>query len=204
MPSRWPIPRLHLPVRFGSAPTPATSGPAPTEPTATDGPEPDADLLRVLEAVTVLCDRVVDALEADRAERAALVAALHRLGSGPAAEPITPGGLPPLAATERVLGGTIGPVEAEPRSVDDTTLRQSDAEPEPPTEVEVRSGLEDRWVDGFEVCETVHDEAGIRFRLRRLVDRVVLPDLFTERDVRRRAGNGDGTSPPRVRRWSPF
>lgn len=144
MPSRWPIPRLHLPVRFGSAPTPATSGPAPTEPTATDGPEPDADLLRVLEAVTVLCDRVVDALEADRAERAALVAALHRLG------------------------------------------------------------LEDRWVDGFEVCETVHDEAGIRFRLRRLVDRVVLPDLFTERDVRRRAGNGDGTSPPRVRRWSPF
>ena len=70
--------------------------------------------------------------------------------------------------------------------------------------VEVRGGLDDRWVDGFEVCETVRDEHGVRYRIRRLVDRVVLPDLFTEQDVRRPVRTAEEPGPTRVRRWSPF
>jgi len=196
MPPSWPIPRIPGLRRPG------------TDPARTPPPDPagerEAELIRALEAVTALCNRVVDALDADRAERAALVAALGRI-----ADVVDAGRVdsrddrPAVEVTERILGGTIGPVTSATDPERNGTLPPS-VDAEPPAAVEVRSGLEDRWVDGFEVCETVNDDQGIRYRIRRLVDRVVLPDLFTEHDVRRRATGDPESAAPRTRRWSPF
>lgn len=193
MPPSWPIPRIPGLRRAGA------------DPARTPAPDPasdrEAELVRALEAVTALCGRVVDALEADRTERAALVAALGRI-----ADVVDARGddtRPAVEVTERILGGTIGPVTDVEDPARNGTV-PSTAESAPSAAVEVRSGLEDRWVDGFEVCETVNDDQGIRYRIRRLVDRVVLPDLFTENDVRQRAGRDAEPPAPRVRRWSPF
>jgi hypothetical protein len=49
-------------------------------------------------------------------------------------------------------------------------------------EVHLRFG--DRWIDGFQIEETVRDGAQTRFRLRRRVDGWVLPELFDEHEVR--------------------
>jgi len=196
MPPSWPIPRIPGLRRPG------------TDPARTPPPDPasdrEAELVRALEAVTALCNRVVDALEADRAERADLTVALDRLADAVAARRVDPrDDRPAVEVTERILGGTIGPVGSDTVAERNGTLPPF-VEAEPPAAVEVRSGLEDRWVDGFEVCETVNDDQGIRYRIRRLVDRVVLPDLFTEHDVRRRAAGDPESASPRVRRWSPF
>ena len=42
----------------------------------------------------------------------------------------------------------------------------------------------DRWIDGFQIEETVHDGDRTQFRLRRRVDGWVLPELFDESEVR--------------------
>jgi len=52
------------------------------------------------------------------------------------------------------------------------------------TSVEVRCRFGDRWVDGFEVCETIHTDAGERYRLRRRLDGTILPELFSASDIR--------------------
>lgn len=198
MPSLWPIPRIRLPQRSAANPPEPIATANGTRPeTHTD---PNAELVRVLEAVTAMCDRIIDAMEVDRAERTAVVAALSRLAD--VVDARRADSRPAVEVTERILGGTIGPTTSEVEPPRNDTAPTA-VEPEPEA-VEVRSGLEDRWVDGFEVCETVSDDQGIRYRIRRLVDRVVLPDLFTENDVRRRTGRDAEPAAPRVRRWSPF
>jgi hypothetical protein len=42
----------------------------------------------------------------------------------------------------------------------------------------------DRWIDGFQIEETVQDGGRTQFRLRRRVDGWVLPELFDESEVR--------------------
>lgn len=55
---------------------------------------------------------------------------------------------------------------------------------ERPLRCEVHLQFGDRWIDGFQIEETVHDGDTIRFRLRRRVDGWVLPELFEESEVR--------------------
>ena len=52
---------------------------------------------------------------------------------------------------------------------------------EPGTKVDVRNRFQGTWVRGFEVAEMTDDG----YRIRRLSDGSVLPDLFTRDDVRR-------------------
>lgn len=55
---------------------------------------------------------------------------------------------------------------------------------EQPLECEVRLRFGDRWIDGFQIEETIHCGTNIQFRLRRRVDGWVLPELFDESEVR--------------------
>jgi hypothetical protein len=55
---------------------------------------------------------------------------------------------------------------------------------ERPLACEVHLQFGDRWIDGFQIEETVHDGARTQFRLRRRVDDWVLPELFDESEVR--------------------
>jgi hypothetical protein len=130
------------------------------------------------------------------------------IGTGHA--PAQPGGdpQPPPGAYEpgagTVIGGSIDPsrlqTDADPLSADlhgaathaiDLTadpagdLPVAPATPhERPLRCEVHLQFGDRWIDGFQIEETVHDGERIRFRLRRRVDGWVLPELFDESEVR--------------------
>ena len=55
---------------------------------------------------------------------------------------------------------------------------------ERPLQCEVHLRFGDRWIDGFQIEETVRDGGQTRFRLRRRVDGWVLPELFDEHEVR--------------------
>jgi hypothetical protein len=59
--------------------------------------------------------------------------------------------------------------------------------------VEVRCRFGDKWVDGFEICEIVRTGGRVRYRLRRLLDGCVLPELFNAADVRCFDAPFDGT-----------
>lgn len=55
---------------------------------------------------------------------------------------------------------------------------------ERPLECEVHLRFGDRWIDGFQIEETIDVGPNIQFRLRRRVDGWVLPELFDESEVR--------------------
>lgn len=55
---------------------------------------------------------------------------------------------------------------------------------EAPLACEVHLQFGDRWIDGFQIEETVRDGEEVQFRLRRRVDGWVLPELFDESEVR--------------------
>ncbi len=55
---------------------------------------------------------------------------------------------------------------------------------ERPLECEVHLRFGDRWIDGFQIEETIDTGPNIQFRLRRRVDGWVLPELFDESEVR--------------------
>jgi hypothetical protein len=149
----------------------------------------DAEVVRVLELAVNVCDHVIECVEADRAERGAIVEALTTLSQAISA-PIRPVSLPNGTAMEtatefvgpraviggRVLGGD-SELMHEPAPM-------IDLDDEHDTMVEVRCRFGDRWVDGFEVCETIHTDAGERYRLRRRLDGTILPELFAARDIR--------------------
>ncbi len=183
----WPLPNA------GADPRPAPSPPAPTPPAA-ESP----DLLRILDTVTRLCERVMDALDEDRAERRVMVEALTRLTDAlPAGSPVVE--LAPAEPTgERLIGGSMpaGP-EPEPEPVID--IRDNDRS------VEVRCRFGDNWVDGFEICEAINTELGVQYRLRRRVDGVVLPELFDAADIRHVETFEELTATPTQQRyWSPL
>jgi hypothetical protein len=73
------------------------------------------------------------------------------------------------------------------------------------TAVEVRCRFGERWVDGFEIFEVLHKETGIRYRLRRRIDGVVLPELFGAGDIRHVETFEELASTPDYQRhWSPL
>jgi hypothetical protein len=148
------------------------------------------ELIRVLGAVTTMCDRVIEFVEADRAERHHMIEALaHLTRSVPAPEPPAPNG-----NGERVVGGSMVPGP-------DPTI---DLRP-PETAVEVRCRFGDRWVDGFEIFEVLHNDLGVHYRLRRRVDGVVLPELFGAAAIRHVETFEElMPSSPHDRHWSPL
>lgn len=116
------------------------------------------DLVLALDSV----HRLTEALEAERAERAAVTEALLRLAEGLAAHQRE------LDERPRAIGGSIAPT---PLAADGR--------------IEVRSRFGNRWVDGFAIHEVVlGDDGGVGYRLRRVTDGFVLPAVFPEDDVR--------------------
>jgi hypothetical protein len=191
-----------------SQPTEPKPAPEPVAPSTITIP---AELLRVLDAVTSMCDHVIEYIEADRAERPLMIEALSRLNRSLAEREIagsngTNGMHGPVALEEHRAAAleehvVAGSLEAGPEPIIDLT----DAERAEETAVEVRCRFGDRWVDGFEICEALHEEAGVRYRLRRRVDGVVLPDLFGAADIRHIETFEQLTSVPhQPRHWSPL
>lgn len=55
---------------------------------------------------------------------------------------------------------------------------------EAPLECSVHLKFGDRWIEGFQIEETLNGPHGVQFRLRRRVDGWILPELFDESEVR--------------------
>jgi hypothetical protein len=150
----------------------------------------DAEVVRVLELAVSVCDHVIECVEADRAERGAIVEALTTLSQTISA-PIRPISLPNgngngeatgIRPTARVIGGRVLGGDSELMHQPAPMIDLDDVDHD--TMVEVRCRFGDRWVDGFEVCETIHTAAGERYRLRRRLDGTILPELFAASDIR--------------------
>jgi hypothetical protein len=171
--------------------------------------EMQAEFLRLLEVVTSMCDHVIEYIENDRAERRVMVETLTDLGraitdgaaaivsatasipapASDAGEP-APDDEPFVHGRERVIGGSM---PAGPEPIIDLVAPEAPWEPATATgtrtstkdaAVEVRGRIGDRWVDGFEICEVTTTPAGPRYRLRRRLDGVVLPELFEASSIR--------------------
>ena len=175
-------------------PEPAPAVPAVAAPPAVDV---STELVRVLDVVTTMCDHVIEYIEADRAERRLMIEALTRLARSLGEAVATPSG----SNGERVIGGSmpVGPGDV-------LDIREE----EPPLvlgeqAVEVRCRFGERWVDGFEICDVVNDSSGVRYRLRRRIDGVVLPELFDAADIRHVETFQELTATPQQQRsWSPL
>jgi hypothetical protein len=173
----WPPPPLPAALPVETAP--AEPAPLPPDmPPAPPAVDISTELLRVLEAVTTMCDRVIEFVEADRAERHLMIEVLTKLSrSVTTTETVTTADVAPApngnGNGERVVGGSMVP-GPEP-AID---LRERE------TAVEVRCRFGDRWVDGFEIFEVLHNDLGVHYRLRRRVDGVVLPELFGAAAIR--------------------
>src|SRR3954452_19087562 len=162
------------------APVPVLPDPVPAAPAAPPAPSmPDlsGELLSLLESVTTMCDRVIEFVEADRAERHLMIEVLTKLSRSVttpelietvAADPFPTNGNGNgngNGSGEKVVGGSMF-TAAEP----EVDLRERE------TAVEVRCRFGERWVDGFEIYEVLHNDLGVRYRLRRRIDGVVLPE----------------------------
>jgi hypothetical protein len=139
----------------------------------------DAEVVRVLELAINVCDHVIECVEADRNERREIVDALAAIARSLSAPP-APIAIPTNGHARiiggRVLGGDDNLMHEPVPMIDLTDAHD--------TSVEVRCRYEGRWVDGFEVCETIHTDTGERYRLRRRLDGTILPELFAAADIR--------------------
>jgi hypothetical protein len=141
----------------------------------------DAEVVRVLELAVNVCDHVIECVEADRVERHAIVEALGALATainGSVAPIVVPEARQPRLIGGRVLGGD------DNRDIVHEPAPMIDLGEAHDRSVEVKCRYEGRWVDGFEVCETIHTDAGERYRLRRRIDGTILPELFAAPDLR--------------------
>ena len=93
----------------------------------------------------------------------------------------------PTAAT---AGPTSAPAPTADSTIDltDELMAELPVAPatrqEQPLACEVHLQFGDRWIDGFQIEETIHSGDLTQFRLRRQVDGWVLPELFDESEVR--------------------
>jgi hypothetical protein len=159
-------------------PVPPPLPPAPPTPAADPAPalpvtEIATQLVRVLDTMSTMCERVISTLEAERTERRLMVDALSKLVERVNQTPVYLPNNGNGNGGPHLIGGTVNAVA--PATID---LR----EPDTPVEVKCRFG--DRWVDGFEICEVLREGTSVRYRLRRRVDSVVLPELFDASDIR--------------------
>jgi len=151
----------------------------------------DVELISALARVTAVTDQLrlqndEDRSYHDRLARAIELLTLFIASPPPALRGSTPGSAAAISAT--VIGGSVDPSRLDITS--DATIDLTDLPVAPETaadgplrcEVHLRFG--DRWIDGFQIEETVHGDGRTRFRLRRRVDGWVLPELFDESEVR--------------------
>ena len=147
----------------------------------------ESDLVRAWELVAEACERTVECINADRAERHELIASLQELVAGPNGTDAARAVDPPTAT--RVLGGAVYAELVDIDLTDDEAgignngevvdvLRPRDAP------VQVWSLVDDDWVGGFEICGVVERDGAVQYRLRRRSDQSVLPKLFDAADVR--------------------
>ena len=108
------------------------------------------------------------------------------------------GSVDPAMAPNSILGSISDPTPAIPTAsapVTDSTIDLTDelmaelpvapaTRKEQPLACEVHLQVGDRWIDGFQIEETIHTGELTQFRLRRQVDGWVLPELFDESEVR--------------------
>jgi hypothetical protein len=198
-----PLPPIVAPPLSEIAVPPESVIPATPEVAATPAPsaaslgEVPEQLLHVLEVVTNMCDHVIEYIEADRVERRLMVEALTKLAKamGEALPPPSP----PIANTERLIGGSMDP---GPEPVLDIRAEPRDLE----TAVQVKCRFGDKWVDGFEIFEVMRDEDdAVVYRLRRRLDGVVLPEPFIAADIRHIETLDDlAENPQQQKYWSPL
>jgi len=196
-PQVWSHPAVQspnfAPPNYSAPPPPPPPPPEPAAaPAAAPVGEVPAQLLRVLETVTTMCDHVIEYIEADRTERRLMIEALTTLAR--AMSEALPPPSTPIANTERLIGGSM---EAGPAPVLDIR--------EPETAVEVKCRFGDKWVDGFEIFEVTRVEEDVRYRLRRRIDGVVLPESFDAADIRHTETFEELTQTPQQQKyWSPL
>ena len=162
----------------------------------------DVELLRALFEVAAVNTELRKQLEIEQTHRSDLTRAIDRLAMFVAAPALTPtidiG--PAVHAADQgagsIIGGTIdpttigsnslGPVTIDPGTIDltaDLPIAPS-TRAERPLECEVHLQFGDRWINGFQIEETIRTGDVTQFRLRRQVDGWVLPELFDETEVR--------------------
>ncbi len=164
----------------------------------------DVELLSALTQVAAVNERLRLQLSADHTQQTRLVRSIDRLAmflAAPVINGTTPTPLPPAAdgGAGTILGGSIDPsLGASPddeRDARDATIDLTDeiiadlpvapaTREERPLACEVHLQFGDRWIDGFQIEETIHTGELTQFRLRRQVDGWVLPELFDESEVR--------------------
>jgi hypothetical protein len=138
----------------------------------------DAEVVRVLELAVNVCEHVIECVDTDRSERRAIVDALTALTAAINWQADARLSVP---KNGHVIGGRILAGDDELRHEPAPMIELDEVRD---TGVEVRCRFGDRWVDGFEVCETIHTDAGERYRLRRRLDGTILPELFAANDLR--------------------
>ena len=165
----------------------------------------DVELISALTRVANACDRLQLHVEVEQADQARLMRAVDRIGLFLTAPPIItlPAASPTPAAADQgagsVIGGSIDPSRAATPLTDsgftnrepDTTIDLTGDLPiapatraERPLDCEVHLQFGDRWIDGFQIEETIRTGTVTQFRLRRQVDGWILPELFDECEVR--------------------
>ncbi len=161
----------------------------------------DVELLSALTQVAAVNERLRLQLATDHSQQTRLVRSIDRLAMFLAAPVITGAAHTPLPASAHqgagtILGGSVDP-SREPSLGDpgaatidltDELIAELPVAPatrrEQPLACEVHLQFGDRWIDGFQIEETIHTGDLTQFRLRRQVDGWVLPELFDESEVR--------------------
>lgn len=152
----------------------------------------DIELLSVLSRLGAVSDRLTREIESERTAAARLTRSIERLALFALAPPVTVPA-PAATGTGSVIGGSVDPRAAP--VVDLTTEAPTDisvadlpvapaTRAEAPLECEVHLQFGDRWIEGFQIEETIHANGATKFRIRRRVDGWVLPELFDESEVR--------------------
>lgn len=161
----------------------------------------DVELISALTRVATACDGLQQHVEVEHADQARLMRAIDRIGLFLTAPPIITlpaptGPTAPSAANNgagAVIGGSVDPSRAAAiaeLNLDGTIdltgeLPIAPATPaEQPLDCEVHLQFGDRWIDGFQIEETIRTGTITQFRLRRQVDGWILPELFDECEVR--------------------
>ena len=156
----------------------------------------DVELLSALTQVAAVNERLRLQLSTDHTQQTRLVRSIDRLTmflAAPVVAAIVPTTVPVPSADHgagTILGGSVDPALAPDATIDltDELMAELPVAPatreEQPLACEVHLQFGDRWIDGFQIEETIQTGELTQFRLRRQVDGWVLPELFDESEVR--------------------
>ncbi len=157
----------------------------------------DIELLSALTQVAAVNERLRLQMATDHTQQTRLVRSIDRLAmflAAPVIAAIAPStvGVPTAdQGAGTILGGSVDPAPATTDGTIDLTeelMAELPVAPatrkEQPLACEVHLQFGDRWIDGFQIEETINSGDLTQFRLRRQVDGWVLPELFDESEVR--------------------